>query len=138
MEGRLAARARRGGALVTVALFALAGAACHGGGGAKAGGPSTTHPVDVKAACAALADLRRSADALSGVDVSDPVASRAALDRAVAEYAAVLIAFERAAPVSLADDAEAIRAAVLAHHFSQAAADRVEIDRWSAAHCTTS
>src|SRR5258706_16339521 len=115
------ARSRRVAICVTsfVAIFTLA--ACHGGGstGASVGSDS----VDVKSACAALVGLRRASDALDGVDVSDPAASSAALARAVTAYSASLAAFERVAPLSLRARAEAVRTAVIAHQFVEAAAE---------------
>jgi hypothetical protein len=114
-----------------VAMLTLA--ACHGGG--STGASATGDPVDVKSACAALVSLRHSSDVLDGIDVADPAASLAALARAVAAYSASLAAFERVAPLSLRARAEAVRTAVIAHHFADAAAKRAAIDAWATRHC---
>jgi hypothetical protein len=127
------ARYRRIAGVVVISLAVSGLAACHGAGGR--GATTAPGPLDVKAACGAFADLGHSVDALNGVDVSDPVASVAALTRAVNAYSAALLTFERVGPTTLRAQAGAVRAAVLAHHFGQAAAARVAIDTWAAGHC---
>ncbi|HEY5012411.1 MAG TPA: hypothetical protein VIK61_06855 [Acidimicrobiia bacterium] len=119
--------------LVVIGLAVPGLAACHSGGGTSGG--TAPGPPDVKAACGAFADLGRSVEALNGVDVSDPAASVAALTRAVNAYSAALLTFERVGPTNLRVRAAEVRAAVLAHHFGQAAAARVAIDTWAAEHC---
>jgi hypothetical protein len=127
------ARSRRVAVCVGSFVAMLMLAACHGGGGT--GASAAGDRVDVKAACTALVGLRHSSDALNGVDVADPGASSAALNRAVAAYSASLAAFERVAPLSLRARAEAVRTAVIAHHFGEAAAKRATIDAWAARQC---
>jgi hypothetical protein len=129
-------RSRRGStaARVGVALLILAG--CHGGSGGTALTP-TADTIDVKSACAALAQLRLSSETLQGVDVGDPDASLAALQKAVDAYSASLGAFERVAPLSLRARAEVVRTAVIAHQFAKAAAQRATIDVWANRNCTS-
>jgi hypothetical protein len=130
-------RSRRIAAGAVAISLAVAGlAACGSGGSGGSGrGSTATGPLDLKAACGAFADLGRSVDALRGVDVSDPVASTAALDRAVNSYGAALLTFERMGPANLRARAGEVRAAVLARHFGQAAEALVAIDAWAAEHC---
>ena len=116
-------------------LMVAALASCHGGGGTA--GSAGTDGVDVKAACAALVDLRASSAPLNAVDLANPGASRAALAKAIGAYSAALAAFERVAPVSLRPRAEAVRTAVVAHEFTRAATERAVIDAWAARHCTS-
>jgi hypothetical protein len=128
--------ARRVASAAGCCLFVLLLGACHGGG-AKA--PAETavggSTVDVKSACAALAGLERSSDALNGVDLGDPATSMHALAVAVAEYSTALLTFERVGPADLRARAEAVRLEVVAHHFGQAAVARAAIDTWATQHC---
>jgi hypothetical protein len=128
------ARSRRVSGSVAVGAAMLLFAACHGGNGNPLGSP-TAGPVDVKSACAALAQLRQSTDLLNGVNVGDPSASLTALRKAVASYSASLGAFERIAPVALRPRAEEVRRAVVAHDFTRAAALRAPIDAWANRTC---
>ena len=127
---------RRVTSCIVVMTFVLIVAACHGGGAPSLGSPGTGR-VDVKGACAALSSLRRSSDALNGVDIGDPGASTAALAKAVDAYSTALSTFERVGPVNLRARAEAARVAVLAHNFSRAAVARTAIDAWAKQHCTS-
>jgi hypothetical protein len=119
-------------------VAALALGACGGGSSGSSAAPlsSGRRVVDVKAACAALADLHRSGDGLNGVNVADPTASEAALVRATAAYRAALVRFERLGPASLRASADAVVAAVAAREFARAAAARAAIDAWASAHCS--
>ena len=133
-------RSRRVGAVIsstiTVFVFVLVLAACDDGGGASRFGAAGTE-LDEKAACAALAGLSRSGDALKGVDVGDPEPALAALDKAVGAYSTALTTFERVGPSGLRAAVEQVRAAVVARHFTEAAAARTPIDAWAARHCTS-
>jgi hypothetical protein len=123
---------RRIGACAIVLILT----ACHGGSASRFGlaGPGR---VDVKAACGALDGLRRSSDALNGVDIADPDAALAAMAKAVDAYSAALVNFEGFAPANLRAPAEAVRAAVIARHFTQAEAARAPIDAWARHHCVS-
>jgi hypothetical protein len=135
------ARSRRVGArvisvmLTTFLPTALLLASCQGGDKPPFGAAGAK--FDEKAACATLGDLRRSSDALNGVDVGDPVPALAALDKAVDAYSTALSTFERVGPPSLRASARKVRAAVVARHFTEAAAARAPIDAWAARHCTS-
>jgi hypothetical protein len=133
------ARSRRVAGLVVGCIITMSLTACHGGGGTGSGAihGSDTTAVDVKTACAALAGLEHSSDALKGVNLADPDASSAALASAVAAYSAALTTFERVGPADLRDDAAALRADVVAHHFGQATASRTPISAWAQSHCTS-
>lgn len=122
-------------AAACVVVLGLTLAAC-GGGKSSGEASSTGRVVDVKAACAALADLRRAADQLSGVDLSDPDASEAALVRGIAAYRASLLRFEQAGPLSLRAPAEVVRADVAARRFARATTARASIDAWAASNCS--
>jgi hypothetical protein len=122
-------------AAACVVVLGLALAACGGGGKSSGDASSTGRVVDVKAACAALGDLRRAADQLSGVDLSDPDASEAALVRGIAAYRASLLRFEQAGPLSLHAPAEVVRADVAARRFARATTARASIDAWATSHC---
>ena len=133
-------RSRRVGAFVitsTVLLFGPVIAACDGGGSDASRFGAAGTELDEKAACAALGGLARSRAALDGVDVGDPEPALAALDKAVGAYSTALTTFERVGPASLRAAAEKVRAAVLARHFTEAAAARAPIDAWAAKHCTS-
>jgi hypothetical protein len=126
-------RSRRvAGCVVLVGLLS----ACHGGG-ATSVDSSGQGRVDVKAACAALADLQRAGAVLNGVDVGDPAASLAALGKAVDAYSTALATFERVGPGELRPRAAAVRSAVLTRHFAQATVARAQIDAWAAQHCSS-
>jgi hypothetical protein len=135
------ARSRRVGArvisvmLTTLLPTALLVGACQGGDEPPFGAAGAK--FDQKAACATLEDLRRSTDALNGVDVGDPEPALAALDKAVSAYSAALSTFERVGPPSLRVSAQRVRAAVVARHFTEAAAARKPIDAWAARHCSS-
>jgi hypothetical protein len=129
-------RSRRFARVTVFVVGAVLLGACHSGG-PKTIDTSGHGPVDVKAACGALADLHRAGDTLSGVDVADPGTSLTALTRAVNAYGAALLTFERVAPTDLRPRAAVVRAAVLARHFGQAAVARAEIDTWASAHCSS-
>lgn len=118
----------------TVTMAALGLGACSGGGSSHSG--SGTGGVDVKAACAALADLKQSATALNGVDVSDPQLSLSALAKAVDAYTKALVRFERVAPLRLRAPAERVRTAVRAHHFTEAEDARAPITAWATKNCS--
>jgi hypothetical protein len=120
---------RVGGCLMVLAL-----AACHGSGAKPSFSPDGT--VDAKTACAALAGLNRSSDALDGINVSDPEASETALTKAIAAYSTALVTFEQVGPADLRARAEAVRAAVIAHHFRDAIAARAALDAWAVQHCS--
>jgi hypothetical protein len=124
------ARATFVGACLVVGVLA----ACHGGGTPRLG--STPAKPDVKAACASLAGLQRSSDALNGVDVADPQASLTALQKAIDAYDAALARFALVGPAGLRVPADAVRADVVARHFTQAAQARAPIDAWAATHCS--
>ena len=128
------ARSRRVSGSVAVGAAMLLFAACHGGSGNPLGS-AKAGPVDVKSACAALAQLRLSSDVLNGVNVGDPDASLTALRKAVDSYSVSLTAFERVAPISLRARAEAVRTEVIVHHFARAAALRAPIDAWANRNC---
>src|SRR4051794_30239427 len=105
------ARSRRVGfPFVAGVLVALLLVACTGGG-ASHSGSSGNGAEDVKAACAPLADLKQSAQARNGVDVSDPERSQAALAKAVNAYSKALARFARVAPHRLRAPAGVVRAA---------------------------
>jgi hypothetical protein len=130
---------RLGAWCAAACVAALALGACSGGGGGGSSGNATASSgrvVDVKAACAALHDLQRSADELNGVNVADPTASEAALGRAVIAYRAALVRFERIGPSSLRQSVDAVNAAVVARDFARAAAERAAIDAWASSHCS--
>jgi hypothetical protein len=135
------ARSRRVGARVILVVLttslstALLLAACQSGDKPPFGAAGAK--FDEKAACATLDDLRRSSDALNGVDVGDPEPALAALDKAVSAYSAALSTFERIGPSSLRASARKVRAAVVARHFTEAVAARAPIDAWAARHCTS-
>jgi hypothetical protein len=122
------ARSRR-----VVVVLALVLAGCHGGGSKSSGSSAGT--VDTKSACAALANLKQSGAALAGVDIADPTASTTALAKAIRDYSAALLIFERVGPADLRTHAAAVRAAVVARHFGQAAVARAAIDAWAVQHC---
>jgi hypothetical protein len=122
------ARSRIVGACVVAAVLT----GCRGGAPRLGGAPAK---LDVKAACAALDGLRRSSDALNGVDVADPQASTTALQKAIDAYGVELERFALSGPASLRASAETVRAEVAARHFTQAAAARAPIDAWAAQHC---
>jgi hypothetical protein len=122
-------------AAACVVVLGLALAACGGGKSPSGEATSTGRVVDVKAACATLDGLHRAADALRGVDVSDPDASEAALARAIGVYRASLLRFEQAGPASLRAPAEVVRADVAARQFARATTARAAIDAWAASHC---
>jgi hypothetical protein len=126
------ARSRR----VAAGIVVLVLTSCHSGD-ARSFTSSSDGSVGVKAACSALAGLAQSVDALNGVDVSDPIASTAALAKAVDAYSAALATFERVGPANLRARAATVRAEVVAHHFNRAAAERAAIDAWAAGHCKT-
>ena len=119
--------------LAAALVLAVLLAGCHGGD-AKPSGPSAS--VDKKTACAALASLKQSGVALAGVDISDPTASTTALAKAIRDYGAALVLFERVGPPDLRPHAQAVRAAVVARHFGQAAVARAAIDAWAVEHCS--
>jgi hypothetical protein len=132
-------RSRRVGAFVisstfTIVVFVSVLAACDDGGGASRFGAAGTE-LDEKAACAALDGLSRAGDALNGVDVGDPEPALAALDQAVGAYSTALTTFERIGPAGLRDAAAKVRAAVVARHFTEAAAARAPIDAWAKRNC---
>lgn len=124
-------------ALASSVLIVVALGACHGGGAPRAGAVGGTPQVDVKAACAALADLQHSSAALNGVDIGDPAPALAAISKAVDAYNGALSSFEAVAPLSLRPRAELVRAAVAARHFSEAEAARKPIDVWAGRHCSS-
>ena len=123
------ARSRIVGACVVVVVLA----GCRGGGTTRLG--ARPAKLDVKAACAALEGLRRSSDALNGVDVADPQASSTALQKAIDAYVVELARFALSGPANLRASAETVRAEVAARHFTQAAAARAPIDAWAAGNC---
>jgi hypothetical protein len=134
------ARSRRVAGLVAGCIVMLSLTACHGGGSASAGssgGGSGSSALDVKSACAALAGLEHSSDALKGVNIADPDASSAALASAIAAYSAALATFERVGPADLRASAATLRADVVAHHFGQATAARTPISAWAESHCSS-
>ena len=124
------------GGLALAVVCAVSLTACHGGGG-KTATSADGVKVDTKQACAALAGLRSSGDALKRVDIADPDASLTALDAAVGAYAAALSTFAQVGPAELRARADAVRVAVIAHHFGAAAADRAAIDTWATSHCSS-
>jgi hypothetical protein len=129
------ARSRRVGSRVGSCLVAALLLAACTGGGVSHSGSGGTGAVDVKAACAALAELKQSAKALNGVDVADPERSQEALAKAVDAYDTALVSFERVAPQRLRAPAGVVRDAVAARHFSDAVAARAPIDAWAAKNC---
>jgi hypothetical protein len=129
------ARSRRVASCIGLLVVgALMLGACTGGGSSNSG--SGTGGVDVKAACAALAELKQSATALNGVDVSDPQLSLSALAKAVDAYTKALVRFERVAPLRLRAPARRVRTAVRAHHFTEAEGARAPITAWAAKNCS--
>jgi len=134
------ARSRRVIGFVAGCVGVMSIAACHGGGAATSGSSgngSGSSAVDVKSACAALAGLSRSDDALKAVNLADPDASSAALDRAVAAYSAALSTFERVGPLDLRAAAASMRADVIAHHFGRATVQRAAISVWAGKNCAS-
>jgi hypothetical protein len=122
---------------VVVCCVAMVGLAACTGGGAKSGATSGgTNTVDVKSACAALHALQHSGDVLNGINVADPDTSTAALNTAVTDYSAALLAFEQVGPLELRATAAAMRADVIAHHFGNAATARTAISAWNQTHCS--
>jgi hypothetical protein len=133
------ARSRRVVGLVVGCIITMSLTACHGGGGTGSGAidGSGTTAVDVKSACAALAGLEHTSDALKGMNLADPDASSAALASAIAAYSAALSTFERVGPADLRATAATLRAEVAAHRFGQATTARTPINAWAQSHCSS-
>ena len=127
MGRRASWRSRAYPFVALVALVLLA--AC------SAGGSGLSADAQRANACALIARLPASADALTNSGVADPDAFQRELDAAVLQYSGTLRALESTVPSSLADDVARVRRRVNADDFTGALAARAPIDRWARANC---
>jgi hypothetical protein len=116
-------------ALCLVAAALVSGCADGAGAGDGARGD------DNEATCAALDEMQHRSRAIEQVDVADPVAFEAELDRAVREYRSELEDLRAVAPDRLGDAIDRMDRAVRRHDFEAALRARQPLDAFHAAEC---
>jgi hypothetical protein len=115
--------------VATIGCVGLLLTSCSGGDDDGGGGIVRESP------CVLIARLDQIAATASSIDVSDPEASQAALDKAISDYVDTTRELRDVAPDELRADLEQVESAVQRGRFDDALLDRASVDAYAARQC---